>query len=131
MAARIDTSYLNLPPTPVKDFNDFLDSGLPEIPKLKSLVTSIKGTFRVSNANLQLYFIEGRVYRVDVFKNQRKRDLVSSIYYVTSANQVHIYDNNEQMLLASERKKVVYSTIPFTLDFLGAADKLRNVILSI
>ena len=35
------------------------------------------------------------------------------------------------MLLASEKKKPIYSSIPYTLDYIGAGDKLRNIILSV
>lgn len=127
----IDTSYINMQSTPVKDFNDYVNSGLPEIPKLKSLVTSIKNVFKSQDANLQLYLIEGRVYRVDIFSSSRKRNLVGSVYYITETNQVHIWDNSGNILLASNRKKITMNNVPYILDYVGATDKFRNIIQSV
>lgn len=128
--ARIDTSYLNLSPNPVKDLVEFIGRDLPETSRLKALTTSIKSVFKAQNANIQLYYIEGRVYRVDVFADNRKI-LIASVYYLPYLNQVHIYDNMGNMLLASEKKKVAINNIPYTLDYIGASDKLRNVLLSV
>lgn len=129
--AGLNTSYMGVPPTPVKDFTDFVGSGLPEIPKLKALVTAIKSVFKVQDVQLQLYFLEGRRYRVDVFTNKKKNVLVSSIYYVPDANQVHIYDNAGNILIASDKKKVIHSTIPFLIDFIGGADRLKVVLQAV
>lgn len=127
----IDLSYVNSSATPVQDFQDFMGSGLNEIPKLKSLVSSIKSVFKVSDNNLQLYFIEGRRYKIEVYSTRRKNILVSSIVYIPELNQVHIYDNQANILIASERKKVILSNIPYTLDFIGAANKLKNILQSV
>lgn len=129
--ANIDNSYLNLPATPVKSFADFMGSGLQEIPRLNALVTAIKSVFKVQDTQIQLYFIEGRRYAIDIFTTRRKNQLVSTIYYLPSVNQLHIYDSDRNLLIASEKKKIIYSAIPFTLDYIGAADKLRNIISSI
>lgn len=129
--ASVDTSYLSLPHTPVKNFQDFLGSGLTEIPRLKSLVSAIKSTFKSHDNNLQMYFVEGRTYCTDVYTNKSKKVLVSRIYYITRTGSVHIYDNQGGLLVAANKKKVVYSSIPYTLDYIGAGDRLRNIIVSI
>lgn len=130
--AVLDTSYVGANCTPIKDFSDFVGSGLPEIPKLKALVTSIKSVFKAQDVQLQLYFVDGRRYKIDVFSNKKKVELVSSIYYLPSSSQVHIYDNTGlNIIIASEKKKPIYSSIPFTLDYIGAADRLRNILQSV
>jgi hypothetical protein len=128
---KVINNYTGSSITPVKDFSDFIGSGLPEIPKLKALVTAIKSVFKVQDVQLQLYFIEGRRYRVDIFTSKSKKVLISSVYFLPNENQVHVYDNLGNMLLASEKKKPIYSSIPYTLDYIGAGDKLRNIILSV
>lgn len=129
--AVLDTSYLSVDPTPIKDFSDYLGSNFTEIPRLKSLVSSIKSVFKAQDVQLQFYFIEGRRYKIDVFTSRMKKTLVSSIYYIPTLDQVHIYDNNWNMILASSKKKVIFSSIPYTLDYIGAADKFKNILFSI
>ena len=109
--AVLDTSYLSVDPTPIKDFSDYLGSNFTEIP--------------------QFYFIEGRRYKIDVFTSRMKKTLVSSIYYIPTLDQIHIYDNNWNMILASSKKKIIFSSIPYTLDYIGAADKFKNILFSI
>lgn len=128
----IDTSYINLSFTPVKDYNDFISSGLPEIPKLKALVTSIKNVFKSQDANLQLYLeAESRIYRIDIFTSSRKKDLVGTVCYLSQQNQVHIWDGLNNVILASSRKKIIVNNIPYILNYIGASDRFKNIIQSV
>lgn len=129
--AVVDTSYMNATTTPVKDFSDFIGSGLPEIPKLKSLVTAIKGVFKAQDVQLQLYFIEGRRYKVEIYTSRMKKQLVAIVYYVVASSQVHIYDSNQQLLIASDKKKVIYDAVPYTINYIGGADRLRVVLQAV
>lgn len=129
--AKIDTSHLERNITPVKNFSDFIGNGLPETPKLKSLVSSIKSVFGTQDNELQLYFVEGRMYCIDVFSNPRKIELISRIYYIPQSSSIYIYDENLTLIIQSVKKKITYSSIPKILQFLGVNEKFRNIISSI
>ena len=127
----INTLYLNLQATPVKNLVDFIGRDLPEISKIKSLLSSIKSVFKSSDSNIQLYFIEVRVYIIDVFSNRWKLNLISSIYYLPNINQIHMYDNLGNIMIASEKKRLILDNISYTLSYLGVIDKLKSIIVSV
>jgi hypothetical protein len=104
----IDQSYFKSVSMPIQSVNDFMASGLKEIPKLKNLLSACKNVFTVGANQIQLSFLENRMYRIDVFGDIKKKVLLGSLYYVPNKKQLDIYDGTSQLpLLSFKGRKIV------------------------
>ena len=116
----IDNSYLYSTAMAVKNTNDFMNSGLPEIPKLKSLMNACKTVFKIGNNMMQLNFLENRVYEIDIFTDSKKQSILGKIYYLPLKKQLDVYDmTNDYPCISWTNRKVNI------LQFSGLVSKMK------
>ena len=104
----LDTQYLLLEFDEVIDLNDFYRERLPEIIKIKSLISSLRLMYSLPPKNINLYVSKGaRVYRLDMYDN--RKILFGQLYYLPLQKQVDIYTSEdiETPVLQWKNKKAV------------------------
>lgn len=90
--AKLDQSYLHSQALPFRDVSEFSNSGLPEVVKLRSLLSAIKMLFHIQDNYLTLSFYDGRTYGIDIYSTPQKRVLLGRVFFLSKAGQLHIYD---------------------------------------
>ena len=88
--------------------NDFYREQLPEIIKIKSLVSALRLMYSLPPKNINLYVSKGgRVYRLDLYDN--RKILFGQLYYLPLLKQVDLYTSEdiEVPVLQWKNKKAV------------------------
>lgn len=104
----LDTRYLLLEFDEVVNINDFYREKLPEIIKIKSLISAIRLMYSLPPKNINLSVSKGdRAYRLDLYDN--RKILFGQIYYLPLLKQVDLYTSEdiETPILQWKNKKAV------------------------
>lgn len=110
-AVKLDQSYFYSQALPFKDLSEFTGSGLPEVQKLRNLITAIKELFHVTEGNLTMAFYDNRTYGIDIYSTPQKKQLLGRIFFLSKVGQLHIYDmtSNTPAIAWDKRKKVIWT----------------------
>ena len=128
----LDTRYLLLEFDEVVDLNDFYRERLPEIIKIKSLISSLRLMYSLPPKNIKLYVSKGeRVYRLDLYDN--KKILFGQFYYLPLQKQVDLYTSEdiETPVLQWKNKKAVtknYNRLFLCSDIDKVFDKIIGIL---
>jgi hypothetical protein len=109
--AKLDQSYFYSQALPFRDIGEFANSGLPEVIKLKSLISAVKSLFHVHDNFLTLSFYDNRTYGIDIYTTPQKRVLLGRIFFLSKVGQLHIYDlkSNIPAIAWSKDRKIITS----------------------
>ena len=125
-------NYLNF--ATVQDLADLYKQGLPEMPKVKSLVDNAKSLFTLPSSRVVLLVAEGeRVYKINLLMPDVNKALFGWLVYVPENRQLDIYtiDNSTVPLIQFKGKKVAFKNYETVLDRAGLDklfEKLYNIL---
>jgi len=104
----LSLSYLNIEFAEVADMNSFYRERLPEIPKIKSFINTLRLMFSLPLDRIQLFVGQGsRVYRIVMKDN--KKNIFGWFVLMPIENRIDLFDysNPETPLIQWKNKKAV------------------------
>ncbi len=132
----LSTSYNYMNFARVQDIADLYKQGrgLPEIPKIKSLIDNSCLLFSLPSNRIILNVAEGeRVYRIDLLSPGVNKAQFGMIFYIPTNRQLDIYSSDDPTipLIQFKARKVMWKNYVTLLDRAGVEkifEKLSNVI---
>lgn len=127
----LDLSYQNLIYAKVEDMNDFYRGTLPEIVKIKTLISTLRLIYSLPPDYIELQVSEeGRTYKVLV-KGSRK-SILGWFYYIPLQKRLDLYssDTPDVPLIQWKNKRAITKNYSKILDGAGI-DKAFDRLLSI
>jgi len=128
----LDLSYQNLRYAKVEDMNDFYRGTLPEILKIKTLISTLRLIYSLPPDYIELQVSEeGRIYRIIV--KGPKKSILGWFYYIPLQKRLDLYSSDQQdiPLIQWKNKKAVTKTYSKILDGANidkAFDRLLNIL---
>ena len=127
----LDLNYQVLNFANVQDLNDFYRGTLPEINKIKALVSTLRLLYSLPPDRVILQVSEGdRVYKV-ILKNEKK-GMMGWFIYIPLQKRLDIYSSNDPNipLIQWKNKKAVTKNYDQILDY-AKIDKVFDRILNV
>ena len=89
----LSLNYLEIPYAEIKDINSFYRELLPEIPKIRSFVNTLRLVFSLPLSCIQLFVGQGeRFYRIVM--RDSKKNIFGWFYILPLENRVDLYDSS-------------------------------------
>jgi len=115
----------------VTNLQNFYKSNLQEIPKVRSLMESIKLQFSLPSSNLELYVSEGsRVYKIVLLEPGVKKYPFGYFIYLPLERRLDLYlaENTSIPYIQWKNKKIVFKTYPYFLERAGINEIFRKFV---
>jgi len=133
----LDYSYTGYKFAAVEKLQEFYKDSikLPETTKIKAIIGSIRGVFKVPLSKVKLYVAEGaRVYRFEICNPHSVAPIaIGAIYYLPLENRLELFDyliNRDIPMIQWKNKKVVSKGYSFIADLAGYDKLFQPIILS-
>ena len=128
----LDLNYLNISFAEVSDMNSFYRERLPEIPKIRSFITTLRLMYSLPLSRIQLLVGQGeRVYKI-IMKDNKKNSFGWFIILPTE-NRVDLFDysNPEIPIIQWKNRKAVtknYSQVLINAGIEKVFDRIIGII---
>lgn len=103
----LDLSYQSLDYAIVKDFNSFYREPLPEVPKVKSLISTLRLMYSLPQNKIELYVGTTQRYYKIIMRDDKKIPF-GVVYYLPELKRLDLYtaENLDYPLLQWRNRKV-------------------------
>lgn len=114
----------------IQNKNDFYNSGLPELSKIRNLCNILQRLFVTTDKFIDMYILDdNKSYKFEVYSSSKKH-LICTVYYLPKEYRLDFYDASDldSPMFVWKSKKIEYSNLPESLKILKAETLLSPLI---